>query len=219
MIERPTRLDGRAGRRRRPGARRMRRRRRVGLRTAGRPRSWSGTATTDAQGKNFTALIDQYNKEHPDVEVTQLVSSSDLVLQKVLTAVRGGTPPDVAYMFGSWAPNIAKIPQVVDMTPYVKQPAWNWDDFYVGERQAATVGDKIVGVPALVDNLAIVYNKKLFQQAGIDTAVAELDLGRLPGGGQGVDRPVEEAVRLADPCRRQRGHGVALRRDAVGGGR
>ncbi len=127
---------------------------------------WDGY--TDAQGKSFTSLIDQYNKEHPDVEVTQLVSSSDLVLQKVLTAVRGGTPPDVAYMFGSWAPNIAKIPQVVDMTPYVKQPAWNWDDFYVGERQAATVGDKIVGVPALVDNLAIVYNKKLFQQAGID---------------------------------------------------
>jgi multiple sugar transport system substrate-binding protein len=126
---------------------------------------WDGY--TDAQGKSFTALIDRYNKDHPDVEVTQLVSSSDLVLQKVLTAVRGGTPPDVAYMFGSWAPNIAKIPQVVDMTPYVKQPSWNWNDFYVGERQAATVGDKIVGVPALVDNLAIVYNKKLFQQAGI----------------------------------------------------
>ena len=69
--------------------------------------------------------------------------------------------------------------------------------------QAATVGDKIVGVPALVDNLAIVYNKKLFQQAGVDPPIAELDLGRLPGSGQGVDRPVEEAVRLDDPCRRQ----------------
>jgi multiple sugar transport system substrate-binding protein len=126
---------------------------------------WDGY--TDAQAKSFTALIDKYNKENPGVEVTQLESSSDLVLQKVLTAVRGGTPPDVAYMFGSWAPNIAKIPQVVDMAPYVKQPSWNWNDFYVGERQAATVGNKIVGVPALVDNLAIVYNKLLFQQAGI----------------------------------------------------
>lgn len=126
---------------------------------------WDGY--NDAQGKSFTSLIDKYNQEHPDVEVTQLVSSSDLVLQKVLTAVRGGTPPDVAYMFGSWAPNIAKIPQVVDMAPYVKEPAWHWDDFYAGERQAATVGDKVVGVPALVDNLAIVYNKKLFQEAGI----------------------------------------------------
>jgi multiple sugar transport system substrate-binding protein len=126
---------------------------------------WDGYE--DAQGRNLTALIDQYNSDHPDVDVTQLVSSSDRVLQKVLTAVRGGTPPDVAYMFGSWSPNIAKIPQVVDMSSYVKDPAWHWDDFYEGERAAATVGDKIVGVPALVDNLAIVYNKKLFQEAGV----------------------------------------------------
>lgn len=126
---------------------------------------WDGYE--DAQGKNLTALIAQYNKEHPDVEVTQLVSSSDRVLQKVLTAVRGGSPPDVAYMFGSWSPNIAKIPQVVDMSQYVDDPSWKWDDFYEGERQAATVGDKIVGIPALVDNLAIVYNKTLFKQAGV----------------------------------------------------
>jgi multiple sugar transport system substrate-binding protein len=126
---------------------------------------WDGYE--DAQGKNLTALIAQYNKEHPDVEVTQLVSSSDRVLQKVLTAVRGGSPPDVAYMFGSWSPNIAKIPQVVDMSQYVDDPSWKWDDFYEGERAAATVGDKIVGIPALVDNLAIVYNKTLFKQAGV----------------------------------------------------
>ena len=126
---------------------------------------WNGY--TDAQGKNFTALMDQYNQEHPDVEVTQLVSSSDLVLQKILTAVRGGTPPDVAYMFGSWSPNIAKIPQVVDLSAHVSQPDWKWDDFYEGERKAATVDGKIVGVPALVDNLALVYNKQLFKQAGV----------------------------------------------------
>jgi len=126
---------------------------------------WNGYE--DAQGKNLTALIAQYNKDHPDVDVTQLVSSSDRVLQKVLTAVRGGSPPDVAYMFGSWSPNIAKIPQIVDMKDEVAKPDWKWDDFYQAERDAATVGDKVVGVPALVDNLAIVYNKKLFADAGV----------------------------------------------------
>jgi len=132
---------------------------------------WDGYE--DVQGKNLTALIAQYNKENPDVEVTQLVSSSDRVLQKVLTAVRGGSPPDVAYMFGSWSPNIAKIPQVVDMSDYVDDADWQWDDFYEGEREAATVGDKIVGVPALVDNLAIVYNKKLFKDAGVSPPTPE----------------------------------------------
>src|SRR4051812_7770373 len=121
----------------------------------------------DTEGTVFKGLIDQYNKAHPDVKVSELYSSNDLVLQKVLTAVRGGSAPDVAYMFGSWSPNIAKIPQVVDMSGEVTKPDWKWDDFYEGERQAATVGDKVVGVPALVDNLAIVYNKLLFKEAGV----------------------------------------------------
>jgi multiple sugar transport system substrate-binding protein len=127
---------------------------------------WHGY--TDTQGKNFTDLMNQYNKTHPDVEVTELVSSSDQVLQKVLTAVRGGSAPDVAYMFGSWSPNIAQIPQVVDMKEATSQSDWKWDDFYPSEREAATVGDKVVGVPALVDNLALVYNKKMFADAGIE---------------------------------------------------
>jgi multiple sugar transport system substrate-binding protein len=126
---------------------------------------WNGW--TDAQAQNFTALMDQYNKEHPDVQVSQLVTPSDQVLQKVLTAVRGNSAPDVAYMFGSWSPNIAEIPKVVDLADTVKGSDWNWNDFYEGERAAATVGDKVVGVPALVDNLAIVYNKTLFDQAGL----------------------------------------------------
>jgi multiple sugar transport system substrate-binding protein len=132
---------------------------------------WHGW--TDVQADNFTKLLDQYNKEHPDVEVTQLATPSDQVLQKVLTAVRGNSAPDVAYMFGSWSPNIAEIPKVVDLADTVKGSDWNWDDFYEGERQAATVGNKIVGVPALVDNLAIVYNKKLFDEAGVPAPTAE----------------------------------------------
>lgn len=122
----------------------------------------------DTEGTVFKSLIDQYNKDHPDVQVSELYSSNDLVLQKVLTAVRGDSAPDVAYMFGSWSPNIAKIPKLVDMSSYVAKPDWQWDDFYPAERAAATVGDKTVGVPALVDNLAIVYNKKLFADAGIE---------------------------------------------------
>lgn len=58
------------------------------------------------------------------------------------------------------------------MSDVVNQGDWNWDDFYPAERQAATVGEKIIGVPALVDNLAIVYNKKLFADAGVAAPTA-----------------------------------------------
>ncbi len=109
----------------------------------------------------------EYEAEHPGVKVSSLYVNNDDTLQKVLTAVRGGSMPDIAYLYGSWAPNVAQIPQVVNLTQVVKQPGVNWDDFYAGERDVATVNGKVIGIPALVDNLAVVYNKKLFAQAGL----------------------------------------------------
>jgi len=33
-----------------------------------------------------------------------------------------GGPADIAYLYGSWAPNVAQIPQVVNLTNVVKRP-------------------------------------------------------------------------------------------------
>ncbi len=62
---------------------------------------------------------------------------------------------------------MAQIPQVVNLTKVVQRPGVNWNDFWVGERDVATVKGKVIGIPALVDNLAVVYNKTLFAQAGL----------------------------------------------------
>jgi multiple sugar transport system substrate-binding protein len=126
---------------------------------------WEGY--TGAEQQEFTRLVGAYEKANPGVTVNVLQVNNDNSLQKVLTAVRGGTQPDIAYLYGSWAPNVAKIPQVVNLTKVVQKPSVNWNDFWVGERAVATVNGKIIGVPALVDNLAVVYNKELFAQAGL----------------------------------------------------
>ncbi len=126
---------------------------------------WEGY--TDVEGNAFKKLANEFDASHKGIDVKILETNNDYALQKVLTAVRGGTPPDVAYLYGSWAPNVAKIPSVVDLTSTVKTKAVNWNDFYSGERAVATVNNKVIGMPALVDNLAIVYNKVLFQKAGV----------------------------------------------------
>jgi multiple sugar transport system substrate-binding protein len=126
---------------------------------------WEGW--TGDEAKTFTKLVNEYEKQNPGVKISSLYVDNDDTLQKVTTAVRGGSPPDIAYLYGSWAPNVATIPQVVDLTQVVKRSGVNWNDFYVGERDVATVNGKVIGIPALVDNLAVVYNKKLFAQAGL----------------------------------------------------
>jgi multiple sugar transport system substrate-binding protein len=126
---------------------------------------WEGY--TGAEQTKFKHLVAAYEKANPGVKISVLYVNNDNTLQKVLTAVRGGTPPDIAYLYGSWAPNVAKIPQVVNLTNVVSKPSVNWNDFWVGERAVATVNGKVVGIPALVDNLAVVYNKTLFAKAGL----------------------------------------------------
>ncbi len=127
---------------------------------------WEGYA--DTEGAAFKGLVSQFNSSHPKIHVSALYVNNDYSLQKVSTAVRGGTPPDISYLYGSWSPNIVKIPAVVDLTSVVKQPSANWSDFWQGEQQVATVNGKVIGIPALVDNLAIVYNSRLFRQAGLN---------------------------------------------------
>ena len=117
----------------------------------------------------------EWNKANPDIQVTALYNGgSDFALQKTLTAIAGGKPPDITYLFGSWMANIVKSPKVVLLNDLIaSDPSFDWEDFWPTERLAATVDGKIVGIPALVDNLAVVYNKKLFDQAGVGYPTAE----------------------------------------------
>jgi multiple sugar transport system substrate-binding protein len=127
---------------------------------------WHGY--TDVEGKALKAQIDAFNRSQSAVQVKlQFYGNADYALQKVLTAISGGKYPDIAYLYGSWAANIAKSPKTLDLTQRVHQPGFHFDDIWPSARLAATVNGKVVGVPALIDNLALVYNKKLFRRAGV----------------------------------------------------
>ena len=154
---------------------------------------WEGY--TQVEAKAFAHLVSDYNKAHPGTTVSPLFVNNDSSLQKVLTAVRGGSPPDIGYLYGSWAPNVAQIPQVVTLTHVVQQPGVNWNDFWVGERDVATVNGRVIGIPALVDNLAVVYNKTLFAQAHLAP----------PTPGWTWPQFVADAKRLTDPAKKQFG--------------
>ena len=154
---------------------------------------WEGY--TEAEAKAFTHLVTEYEAQHPGQKVSPLFVNNDDTLQKVLTAVRGGSPPDIAYLYGSWAPNVAQIPQVVNLTQVVKRPGVNWNDFWTGERAVATVNGKVIGIPAVVDNLAVVYNKTLFAKAGLQP----------PGPDWTWQEFVTDAQKLTNPAIKQFG--------------
>jgi multiple sugar transport system substrate-binding protein len=154
---------------------------------------WEGY--TGAEATAFKHLLAEWNKAHPTEKISSYYVNNDDSLPKLLTAVKGGSQPDIAYVYGSWAPNIAQIPQVVNLTKVVQQPSVNWSDFWVGERDVATVNGKVIGIPALVDNLAVVYNKTLFAAAGLPE----------PGPNWTWSQFMADAQTLTNPAKKQFG--------------
>jgi multiple sugar transport system substrate-binding protein len=134
---------------------------------------WHGY--TDVESKAITQLGQEWNTAHPDQKVNlTFAGSNDDVLKKTLASFVSGKAPGVAYEYGSSITTLAQRSQTQDLTSLIKDtPSFQWNDFFPATRQAATTPDgKIYGVPALVDNLALVYNKKLFDAAGLSYPTA-----------------------------------------------
>lgn len=133
---------------------------------------WHGY--TEVEADAMKKLEEQWNSEHPTQKVNLVFDGgNDTALQKTIAGFTAGKAPDVAYEYGSSAAALSRQPKLVDLTEKVKDPAFKWDDFFVSERQASTVNGKVVAVPALVDNLSLVYNKKLFKAAGLPEPTAD----------------------------------------------
>jgi multiple sugar transport system substrate-binding protein len=119
-------------------------------------------------GKVIKGLVGDFNATHTDVKVNaQIGADADALQGKMTAALAGGKYPDVVYIFGPNVANLARSPKALDLTEAVKTKAWNWDDFFPAARQAVTIDGKVRAVPSLIDSMAVVYNKKLFSQAGI----------------------------------------------------
>jgi multiple sugar transport system substrate-binding protein len=110
--------------------------------------------------------IAEFNRTHKNIEVSSDTGGvvADRMLQKVTAGLQAGNYPDVAYVFGSDLANFAKSDKLVDLTD---SESIDIDRFYPAGREAATVDGRVRAVPALIDNLAIVYNTKLFKEAGV----------------------------------------------------
>lgn len=139
----------------------------TGSGTDGKVRVWHGY--TDKEAEALDRLAARWNTTHPGQQVELVFNGgNDNALQKTLASFASGNPPEVAYQYGSSITGLTGRPQTQDLTDLLRgDTAFDWDDLFPAGREAATVGGRIYGVPALVDNLSLVYNRKLFDEAGI----------------------------------------------------
>ena len=152
--------------------------------TAGCASSSGGSGTLDASKpvtitvwsgqdigpeKTLEGLAAQFHALHPNVTVKVYpgAPTTDQLLPKLTAAFTSGDYPDVSYTFGSWATELQQSGRTLNLTDKVKDPSVKWDEFPPAARQTATPDGEVIGFPAVVDNIGLMYNKKLFQAAGI----------------------------------------------------
>jgi len=111
------------------------------------------------------AAADRYQEDHPSVSVEiRAVPFGDLLTTLRSQAGRENGPT-IAGIYDLWLPELARDGIVAEMP--VAQAAdvvANWPQAVAG---AASVGSKPYGYPNEIDLYALIYNKRLFAEAGI----------------------------------------------------
>ncbi|WP_144794472.1 extracellular solute-binding protein [Microbacterium paludicola] len=135
---------------------------------------WTGQ--TDQAQEILAGLADEFEELHPNVtiDISPGASSTEELLQKLSAGFAGNSYPNISYAFGAWASELESSQRTLDITELVSDPEVGWDEF--SEAARATVqptGEAIIGFPALVDNISLIYNKTVFDAAGVDHPTEE----------------------------------------------
>ncbi|MCL6547814.1 MAG: ABC transporter substrate-binding protein [Alicyclobacillus sp.] len=111
-------------------------------------------------------IIKEYERSHPNVIIKEVPVTDN---SKILTAISGGNPPDIidlgsSSVIGEWASKGA----LTDLTPYISaDKSFHKSAFVPASWEPVTYQGKIYGLPFMNFDVGLLYNKKLFAQAGI----------------------------------------------------
>ncbi len=119
------------------------------------------------------ALLDEYTKANPNVTIEYQAVTFDQLLTKISTSRAAGTAPDIIHVYNLWMPDFVKggalASPPADVVEDIKA------NYSPGSIQAVTVKDQIWGYPTEINTWQLVYNKKMFADAGLSEPPKTLD--------------------------------------------
>jgi len=125
--------------------------------------------TFGPEGDAVAKLLPNFERTHPDihVEVQQLPLSA--AHQKLLTAIAGGTTPDMAQLGNTWLPELVALHALAPLQQRVAGSAAVAAPDYFASIWATNVSDgQLYGIPWYVDTRLLFYRSDLLKQAGFD---------------------------------------------------
>ena len=121
---------------------------------------------TDQQMEPLASCFRAYEQEHPTVRIVYRQSPIADFLQTILTSRIGGTSPDIYNVYSIWGAKL--VGNGILAEPPEKIRDFVKTGFEPSTVEATVIDDQIWGVPAEVSLYMLVYNKRLFADAGIE---------------------------------------------------
>ncbi len=116
------------------------------------------------------AAIERFNKANADSKITPTFFQNDAYKQKIKTSIGAAQGPTMIWGWGGGGlKSYVDANQVEDLTDWFSQNAAVKDKIFPSSFGAATVGGKIYAMPIeTVQPIVLFYNKKLFEQVGVE---------------------------------------------------
>lgn len=114
------------------------------------------------RGKAIRTILDEFQKENPNIKVKMVGSAQNG--QKLLTQILSGKAPDVMQLAYRQVQSLAAKGAYVDLTSQLGNQK---DNYYQQLWKLGEYNGKLYGFPWMGHSIQLVYNKTLFDKAGI----------------------------------------------------
>ena len=114
------------------------------------------------------ALVKEFEAGNPGITIKVESTVADGLQNRVLVALRSGSPPDLIDINQAWNVPFAANNQLLELNDFVAKNNVDLGDFLPTTITLSKVGDKLYGIPYRAESVALIYNKALYRQAGLD---------------------------------------------------
>jgi arabinogalactan oligomer/maltooligosaccharide transport system substrate-binding protein len=136
--------------------------------------TWWDTSDPTNEGPAFDELIKKFEEKYPDVTIDHQFVPFGEAQNKFKTAAESGKgAPDILRAEVAWVPEFASLGYLYALDGSAALA--DSDDYFETPLSSNQFDGKTYGVPQVTDSLALLYNKKLFEKAGIDSPPATWD--------------------------------------------
>ncbi|WP_165452380.1 ABC transporter substrate-binding protein [Paenibacillus thalictri] len=125
---------------------------------------WDGAFNT-----NTPAIVKKFEEKYPNIKIKVQTFPDAGMSDKYLLALKQKNGPDLMDMAVDWVTPFAATGGLVALDDYIKKDNVDLKDFYDGAISVTKVNDKMYALPYRSETHGLIYNKKLFDAAGIDS--------------------------------------------------